>query len=120
MDGRLEIILMPAGFVYLMFHHTVPAGDGAWAPIGFVSTLPKHLEAARQFLRREMEGAGYGGRARFSQKDDRGQSRDLGEAMPFLLHAPVADDEAAASDDDDDDQLEPAVGQQETPQDQRR
>lgn len=120
MDGRLEIILMPAGFVYLMFHHTVPGGDGAWAPLGFVSTLPKHIEAARQFLRREMEGPGYGGRARFSQKDDRGQARDLGEAMPFLLQAPVADDEAASSEDDDDDQPESAVVQQETPPDRRR
>lgn len=121
MDGRLEMILMPAGFVYVMFHHTVPAGDGTWAPIGFVSTLPKHLEAARRFLSREMEGAGYGGRARFSQKDDRAQSRALDEAMPFLLKAPVADDEGASSEDDDeDDQPDTAVVHQEPPPDRRR
>jgi hypothetical protein len=120
MDGRVEVLLMPAGFVYLMFHYTVPAGDGAWVPVGFVSTLPKHLKAARQFLRREMEGVGYGGRARFSQKDDRKQLRDLGEAMPFLFEAPVVEDEAAASDDDDDDQPESAVVQQEAPPDQAR
>jgi len=50
-----------------------------------------------------MEGVGYGGRARFSQKDDREQFRELGEAMPFLLQAPVANAEVTASDGDDDD-----------------
>jgi hypothetical protein len=110
MDGRLEILLMPAGFVYLLFHHTVPGGDGSWAPFGFVSRLPKHLEAARQFLSHQLEGAGYGGRARFSQKDDRAPAKSVEEAMPFLLQAPPAGDDATASDDDDEDLLDTTPG----------
>jgi len=116
MDGRLEILLMPGGFVYLLFHYTVPGADGMWAPFGFVSTVPKHLEAARQLLCRALDGSGYGGRARFSQKDDRKIPHSVEEAMPFLLEAPRQDDNPIADEEEDDDQQGAAPGASGPPQ----
>ena len=87
MDGRLEILLMPAGFVCVLFHLTVPGADGAWAPIGFVSTLPKHREAAQRLLVNALSGPGYGGRAQGTKDARSSAPTSFEQAMPFLLSA---------------------------------
>lgn len=61
MGGRVELMLYPTGFVAALFHISLPGNDGLWLPIGFISTLPRHLDVAHKLLRQSMAAGKYGG-----------------------------------------------------------
>jgi len=42
--GRLEILLYPTAFAFVLLHIPLPENPGLWAPVGFSTTLPEHLE----------------------------------------------------------------------------
>lgn len=62
MQGRLELFLYPTGFVAAMFHLSIPGNSSQWAPVGFVSALPKHTETAHKIFELAVGGSKYGGR----------------------------------------------------------
>jgi hypothetical protein len=62
MKGRLEIFLYPTGFVAALYHLSIPGNSSQWAPVGFISALPKHTEAAHRLLELAAGGPNYGGR----------------------------------------------------------
>lgn len=84
MDGRLELMLYPTGFMLAVIHLPCPGNPGLWLPIGFLSSTPKHLDLAQKLLRTAMSGRRYGRKARFSQKDMQQQPGSFEEGLPFL------------------------------------
>ena len=82
--GRLEILLYPTAFVFALYHVSLPESPGLWAPVGFVSTLPRHLDIAHKLLRKAMSGNRYGGRARFTKGDKLPHPGSFEEGLPFL------------------------------------
>lgn len=84
MNGRLEILLYPAAFVAVLFHASMPGATGLWIPVGFISTLPKHLDIAHRLLCRVMGSGRYGGQARFKAADVAVEERSFEEACTFL------------------------------------
>lgn len=97
MGGRLELLLYPTGFMAAVCHVSMSGNSGLWVPVGFMSTLPKHLDIAHKLIRKAMTGKRYGQRARLSQKDVRVPQTLFEEECPFLNysglnHPPVEDD----------------------------
>lgn len=88
-DGRLELMLYPTGFMVAMIHLSPPGNSGLWLPIGFASSLPKHMDAAKKTLKAVSGGRRYGGRARLSQKDTRRVPSSFEEGLPFLNYSTV-------------------------------
>ena len=99
MGGRLEILLMPGGLVCALLHLSVSGSNGIWAPVGFVSSQPRHVEAARHLLVEAMSESGYGGKAAMGQGVGPAQHVAVEEAMPFLMNSGVQD---SGEDGDDD------------------
>jgi len=87
MCGRLELLLYPSGFMMGLFHIPMPASSGLWIPIGFASTLPKHLDIAHKLIRKAMSGKRYGRRARFSLKDGHQSPASFEEGCSFLQYS---------------------------------
>lgn len=92
-DGRLELFLYPTFFVAALFHVPVPDSPGLLAPVGFISTLPKHVDTAHKLAMSLGVGGGYGGRvhSRRQSTDVRGTSQrpDLLSACGFLNFSPL-------------------------------
>lgn len=84
MAGRVELMLYPTGFMVALYHLSLPGSVGLWAPIGFISTEPKHLHTAHKLIQSAMARRRYGGRAKFSQKDERAKPISFEEGCPFL------------------------------------
>lgn len=84
MAGRVELMLYPTGFMVALYHLSLPGSVGLWAPIGFISTEPKHLHTAHKLIQSAMARRRYGGRAKFSQKDERVKPMSFEEGCPFL------------------------------------
>ena len=84
MAGRLEVLLYPTAFVVALCHVPMQGSPGLWAPIGFISSLPKHLDTAHNMIRKAMAGRRYGRRARFTQRDARPSPNSFEEACAFL------------------------------------
>lgn len=84
MAGRLEVLLYPTGFMIALHHLSVPGSNGLWVPIGFMSTMPKHLDIAHKLIQRGMGRNRYGRRARFTQRDERPLPMSFEEGCPFL------------------------------------
>ncbi len=84
MNGRLELMLYPTAFVVILFHISLPSATGLWIPIGFISTLPKHLDIAQRLLRRIMGTGRYVGQARFNAANTARDTRSFEEACSFL------------------------------------
>jgi len=42
--GRLEILLYPTAFAFVLLHVPLPGNPRLWAPVGFATTLSKHLD----------------------------------------------------------------------------
>lgn len=84
MNGRLEIALYPTGFVAALFHTSMPGTTGLWVPVGFISTLPNHLDIAHKLLCRVMGAGRYGGQARFKAGDASKGTPSFEEACAFL------------------------------------
>lgn len=99
--GRLELMLYPTAFMVAVFHLSMPGNPGLWMPIGFMSSLPKHLDAAQKLMRTTMGGRRYGRRAKFSQKDSRQSPMSFEEGLSFLNYCGLANG-AHASDDVED------------------
>lgn len=89
MSGRLELLLYPTGFMAALSHVSLAGTGGLWVPVGFISTLPKHLDLAQKLLRKTMSGNRYGKRARFGQKDTRPLPTVFEAACPFLQYSPL-------------------------------
>lgn len=87
MGGRAELMLYPAGFIVAVYHLALPGSGGLLVPIGFISTVPKHLDIGHKLIQSVMARKRYGGRAKFSQKDDRGQPLSFEEGCPFLQYS---------------------------------
>lgn len=68
-QGRLELFLYPTGFVAVLFHLSIPGNSGQWAPVGFVSSLPKHIETAHKRFELAVGGPKYGGRYNDNRKN---------------------------------------------------
>ncbi|MCU0553491.1 MAG: hypothetical protein MUF17_01805, partial [Syntrophales bacterium] len=90
MGGRLELMMYPTAFVAVMFHMSLPGNSGLWLPIGFISTLPRHLDTAHKVLCRAMGTGRYAGRARFRPADSQGASQAFEEACSFLSYDSVS------------------------------
>lgn len=84
MNGRLEILLYPTGFVAVLFHASMPSAMGLWIPVGFISNSPRHLEIAHNILCRVMGAGRYGGTAKFSAVARSSGARSFEEACSFL------------------------------------
>ncbi len=84
MNGRLELMLYPTAFVAVLFHSSLPSTTGLWMPIGFISTLPKHLDIAQKLLCRVMGTGRYGGQARFRAADASRETCTFEMACSFL------------------------------------
>lgn len=89
MAGRLELMLYPTGFMVAVCHMSLPSSSGLWVPIGFMSTLPKHLDTAHKLLRTTLAGKRYGKRARFTQKDGLSSPASFEEGCSFLQYSPL-------------------------------
>lgn len=99
MGGRLELLLYPTGFMAAVCHVSLSGNSGLWVPVGFISTLPKHLDVAHKLIRKAMSGKRYGQRARLTQKDVRPPHTIFEEGCPFLNysglnHPSATDDES--------------------------
>lgn len=87
MGGRVELLLYPTGFVVAMYHLALPGSNGLWAPIGVISTQPKHLNTAHKLIQSVMGRKRYGGRAKFSMKDDRTKPTTFEEGCLFMQYS---------------------------------
>ncbi|WP_038729599.1 hypothetical protein [Burkholderia pseudomallei] len=87
MAGRVELMLYPTGFMVALYHLSLPGSSGLWAPIGIVSSLPKHLDTAHKLINGVMARRRYGKRAKFTQRDDRPMPDSFEEGCPFLQYS---------------------------------
>ncbi|WP_416050284.1 hypothetical protein [Cupriavidus basilensis] len=87
MAGRVELMLYPTGFMVALYHVSLPGSSGLWAPIGIISSLPKHLDTAHKLIQGVMGRRRYGKRAKFSQRDDRQVPATFEEGCPFLQYS---------------------------------
>ncbi|WP_045226894.1 hypothetical protein [Methyloterricola oryzae] len=85
-SGRLELLLYPTAFMIALYHLPIAGSNGLWVPVGFMSTLPKHLDTAQKLLRKTIGGQRYGKRAQFNLREKREQPRSFEEACPFLQY----------------------------------
>jgi hypothetical protein len=85
MKGRLEIFLYPTGFVAALYHLSIPGNSGQWAPVGFISSLPKHTGTAHRLFELSAGGSNYRGRHLDGRKSN-GQSENMRffEACGFM------------------------------------
>jgi len=100
MAGRLELLLYPTGFMIALCHMSMPGSSGLWIPIGFMSTLPKHLDTAHKLLRKAMSGKRYGRRTRFLHKDAHSSPISFEEGCSFLQYSGLSDAGDVADADD--------------------
>ena len=98
MGGRLEVLLYPTAFMVATYHLSLPGSTGLWVPLGFISTLPKHLNTAHKLIQSAMSRRRYGGRAKFSQKDDRQKPTTFEDACPFLQFCGLTPEETGGED----------------------
>ena len=88
MNGRLELFLYPTGFVAALFHLSIPGSSSQWAPVGFLSALPKHTETAHRLFELAAGGLGYGGRYSDNRNQAaQGQDPLFSEACGFLYYS---------------------------------
>lgn len=79
-----EICLYPTGFVYALFHLPIPGAPHLRAPVGFLSTLPSHLDSAHRLLRRMIFERRYGGKVRWGAGDSSAPPIPWHDALPAL------------------------------------
>lgn len=99
MNGRLEIVLYPTAFVAVLFHASMPGATGLWIPVGFISTLPKHLDIAHKLLCRVMGAGRYGGQARSRAADASREARPFVDACLFLNYESLPTGSSSSSPD---------------------
>ncbi|WP_334109247.1 hypothetical protein [Methylobacillus sp.] len=87
MAGRVELLLYPTAFMVAIYHLSPPGSNGLWIPIGFISTKPKHLDTAHKLIQSVMGRKRYGGRAKFSARDDRPKPSSFEEGCHFLQYS---------------------------------
>ena len=85
MKGRLELFLYPTGFVAALYHLSIPGNSGQWAPVGFISSLPKHTSTAHRLFELSAGGSNYRGRQPDGRNSNR-QPENMGfsEACGFM------------------------------------
>lgn len=87
MAGRLELLLYPTAFMVAIYHLSLPGSNGLWVPIGVISAQPKHLDTAHKLIQRVVGRKRYGGRAKFSARDDRAKPATFEEGCGFLQYS---------------------------------
>ena len=92
MAGRVELVLYPTAFMVAVYHLSLPGSNGLWAPIGVISTQPKHLDTAHKLIQNVMGRRRYGGRAKFSIKDERAKPATFEEGCSFLQYSGLTND----------------------------
>lgn len=102
MEGRLELLLYPTAFVFVMYHFPIPGNKDLWAPFGFISTLPKHLDVAHKLIRKAMGGERYAGRAQFDQKGKQLKENSFEDSFPFLNYESLLTQQSSPNDEEDD------------------
>jgi hypothetical protein len=103
-DARLELFLYPTFFVAALFHVPVPDSPGLLAPVGFISTLPKHVDTAHKLAISVGVGGAYGGRVHSRRQNAEArspsQTPDLLSACGFLNFSPLRGRGSGADDAD--------------------
>mgnify|MGYP003583629458 CR=1 FL=1 len=84
--GRLELFLYPTGFAAALFHLALPGNPGLWAPVGFISSDPKHIEHVHKLLLRIVGGYTYGGYLE-TRNQPRREKQKFAEACGFLMYS---------------------------------
>jgi hypothetical protein len=87
MAGRVELLLYPTAFMVAVYHLPLPGNNGLWAPIGVISTQPKHLDTAHKLIQGVMGKKRYGGRAKLSLRDDRAKPTTFEGGCGFLQYS---------------------------------
>jgi hypothetical protein len=87
MGGRVELLLYPTAFMVAVYHLSLPGSNGLWAPVGVISTQPKHLDTAHKLIQGVMGRRRYGSRAKFNQRDERAKPTSFEEGCPFLHYS---------------------------------
>lgn len=87
MAGRVELLLYPTAFMVGIYHLSLPGSSGLWIPIGFISSIPKHLDIAHKLINGVMARQRYGGRATFSKREERALAISFEDACKFLQYS---------------------------------
>jgi len=97
--GRLELFLYPTGFAAALFHLALPGSPGLWAPVGFLSSLPKHVERVHKLLHSIVGGNAYGGRLN-TKNQQRHERQKFIDACGFLSYSDLRGSAGAFDADD--------------------
>lgn len=97
--GRLELFLYPTGFAAALFHLALPGNPGLWAPIGFISSVPKHVEHVHKLLLSIVGGNTYGGRLE-TRNQQRREPQNFASACGFLNYSDLRTHHGAGEADD--------------------
>jgi hypothetical protein len=81
--GRLELFLYPTGFAAALFHLALPGNPGLWAPIGFISSVPKHVAYVHKLMMAVVGGNAYGGRLE-TRTQPRREPQNFANSCGFL------------------------------------
>lgn len=84
--GRLELFLYPTGFAAALFHLALPGNPGLWAPIGFISSAPSHVELVHKLMLSIVGGNAYGGRLE-TRNQPRREPQNFANACGFLNYS---------------------------------
>jgi hypothetical protein len=97
--GRLELFLYPTGFAAALFHLALPGSPGLWAPIGFISSAPKHVAHVHKLLLTIVGGSAYGGRLE-NRNQPRREPQNFANACGFLNYSDLRTHVGASEADD--------------------
>jgi hypothetical protein len=102
MMGRLELFLYPTGFVAALYHLSIPGNSGQWAPVGFVSSLPKHTETAHRLFELSAGGPNYSGQLQ-DRRNPNGpiQNPRFSDACGFLYFSDLSVKSPSVVEDDE-------------------
>lgn len=87
--ASLELMLYPGRFTVALLHAALPSSPGARVPLGFISTLPKHLQLVHQLMLDAGNGNRYAGRWSPSRDSGPGRPQALFDACPFLAYSDI-------------------------------
>lgn len=93
--GSLELFLYPTCFMAALFHFPVPNSPGLLAPVGFVSSVPRHVDTAYKLATSVGHGGGYGGRVSAHRHTP---APELLASCGFLNYSPVLKGKAVSED----------------------
>lgn len=87
--SSLELMLYPGRFAVVLLHAALPSSPGARVPFGIISTRPKHLRFAHQFMLDHASGNRYAGRWTPGRDGNPSRSQSFFEACSFLAYSDI-------------------------------